>query len=61
MTTNKIPQKIVNPFDTDDKEKVWKDLLKNSRPISKAAALQKMKEASELQKKSNRSSTTSLD
>lgn len=46
---SKIPQ---NPFDVEDKEKVWKHFLENSKPISKAEALKKMKEASELQKKS---------
>jgi hypothetical protein len=55
MTANKTPQKLANPFDVEDKEKVWKDLLKNSKPISKAEALRKMKEASEAQKKLNQS------
>jgi hypothetical protein len=56
--TSKIPP---NPFDVEDKAKVWKHFLENSKPISKAEALKKMKEASEMQKKSNRSSATSLD
>jgi hypothetical protein len=56
--TSKIPP---NPFDVKDKEKVWKYFLENSKPISKAEALQKMREASEMQKKAARSSATSPD
>jgi hypothetical protein len=52
--TSKIPP---NPFDVEDKEKVWKHFLENSKPISKAEALQKMKEASEMQKKLARSAS----
>jgi hypothetical protein len=61
MIPTKMSQKLPNPFDVEDKEKVWKHFLENSKPISKAEALKKMKEASEMQKKSNRSSATSLD
>jgi hypothetical protein len=61
MISNKSEQKIVNPFDTDDKQGAWKHLLENSRPIPKAEALKKMKEASEMQKKSNHSSRTLFD
>lgn len=59
MTPKNISQKIANPFDVEDKEKVWKHFLENSKPISKAEALKKMKEASELQKKSARPSANS--
>ena len=52
MIQNKTSSKTSNPFSVDDKDKVWRDFLKNSKPISKAEAIQKMKEASELQKKS---------
>jgi hypothetical protein len=55
MIQNKTSQKASNPFDAGDKDKAWKDFLKNSKPISKAEAIQKMKEASEFQKKSTRS------
>lgn len=54
MIHNKTSEKASNPFSAGDKDKVWKDLLKNSKPISKAEAIQKMKEASEFQKKSTR-------
>lgn len=47
----KVP---ANPFDVEDKEKVWKHFLENSKPISKADALKKMKEAMEAQKKAVR-------
>lgn len=56
MIQNKTSPQASNPFDADDKGKVWKDFLKNSKPISKAEAIQKMKEASEFQKKSTSSS-----
>ncbi len=55
MIDNKTSEKASNPFRAGDKDKVWKDFLKNSKPISKAEAIQKMKEGSELQKKSARS------
>ena len=56
MIQNKTSPKASNPFDADDKGKVWNNFLKNSKPISKAEAIQKMKAASEFQKKSTGSS-----
>ena len=52
MIQNKTSEKSSNPFSAVDKDKVWKDFLKNSKSISKAEAIQKMKEASESQMKS---------
>jgi hypothetical protein len=54
MIQNKTSEKVSNPFSTGDRDKVWKDFLKNSKPISKVEAIKKMKEASEFQKKSTR-------
>ena len=52
MIQNETSEKAFNPFSAVDKDKVWKDFLKNSKPISKAEAIKKMKEASESQQKS---------
>jgi hypothetical protein len=54
MIQDKKYQVPANPFDVEDKEKVWKYFLENSRPISKAEALKKMKEAAEAQRKLSR-------
>jgi hypothetical protein len=43
MIQNSISSIPPNPFDVEDKEKVWKHFLENSRPISKSEAFQKMK------------------
>jgi hypothetical protein len=61
MIQNSISSIPPNPFDVEDKEKVWKHFLENSRPISKSEAFQKMKEASDVQRKNGKSSTTSQD
>jgi hypothetical protein len=47
-----ITELPLNPFDQGkDPKEVMKDLLKHSKPISRAQALQGMKEAVEAQKK----------
>jgi hypothetical protein len=39
-----------NPFFNRNPSEVWKELLQNSKPISKAEGLSRMKEAAEVQK-----------
>lgn len=39
-----------NPFKGRNAEEVWKEISKNSKPISKEEAYRKMKEAARMQK-----------
>ncbi|MGD1839614.1 MAG: hypothetical protein ACFB0B_01785 [Thermonemataceae bacterium] len=43
MSNNK--KKFTNPFKGKDKAKVWKELSEKSKPISKEAFINKIKEA----------------
>ena len=40
-----------NPFENADADKVWKELLRKSKPLSREDAMRRMKEAAEAQKK----------
>ena len=40
-----------NPFENEDGDKVWKELLRKSKPLSREEAMRRMKEAAETQKK----------
>ena len=59
MIHDKIEGNLINPFDVEDKEKVWKELLENSKSIPKEEAYKRMKEASELQMKEKRDAANS--
>lgn len=46
MKKKSIPAHIRNPFaNANDKKEVWRELLKNSKPVSKEEFLERVKEA----------------